>query len=370
MADQRVSRASIQRALQGYVRPSMFWGVTLAVSDLAQYAILVAGVLLLPDLWMKAICSLLAGVKIANLTTLGHDAAHESLTPSRAVNKFLGTIVFAPGLTNWALWVYEHHYRHHPFTNGKLKDTYTPLSKAEYDALPAWRQALKRFHRNPFGLGFAFYYITERWWYVKFFPRQDIPARQRESAWRHFAFLCAYLVAFFALLVAAPLYSDTTIFEALLLGFAVPFVIWMTLMGMTLYFQHTHINIPWFKGEIDRQALPPERLTLHLEYPPLVAKFMHHVYDHAVHHVQPAIPNYRLREAQAALNAMVPDQVVSEKFTLHLFLDTMRRCQLYDYENHRWLYFDGTPSGEPIEWRRSVQPEAVVPPVGYASAAE
>jgi hypothetical protein len=26
------------------------------------------------------------------------------------------------------------------------------------------------------------------------------------------------------------------------------------------------------------------------------------------------------------------------------FLDTMRRCKLYDFDNHRWLDFDGKPT--------------------------
>ena len=61
---------------------------------------------------------------------------------------------------------------------------------------------------------------------------------------------------------------------------------------------------------------------------------------------------------------------MSEKFTLHVFLDTMRRCKLYDYENHRWLYFDGKPSGEPIQWKRDAENPSAVSPLGYASAAE
>ena len=78
---------------------------------------------------------------------------------------------------------------------------------------------------------------------------------------------------------------------------------------------------------------------------------MHHVYDHAVHHVQPAIPCYRLHEAQLALNRLSPDAALSRRFTFRLFWDTLRRCKLYDYERHRWLDFEGRPTSEPIRRR-------------------
>ena len=346
-----VSRAEIQRALREFTQPSLFWGTALALADLAQYAAAIAGVLWLPALWAKIACSVFAGLKIANLATLGHDAAHGSLTPSTALNRILGIVVFMPGLTNWALWIYEHHRRHHPYTNGALVDTYTPLSKREYDALPAWRRALKRFHRNPLGLGFALYYVVERWWEVKLLPRAGVPAKYRASAWRHFALLMVYLAGFLGLLATAPLYSGTGSVTALLLGFVVPFYVWMELMSGSLYFQHTDPGIPWFKSEAERGKLAVEALTLHLAFPQWFSRYMHHVYDHAVHHVQPAIPCYRLHEAQLVLNRLSPDAAVSRRFTFRLFWDTLRRCKLYDYERHRWLDFQGRPTSEPIRRR-------------------
>lgn len=355
MGNATVPREGIQRALQEFMRPSLFWGTVLALADLAQYGAAIAGVLWLTPAWAKIGCSIFAGLKIANLATLGHDAAHGTLTPSARLNRVLGVIVFMPGLTNWALWIYEHHRRHHPFTNGDLPDTYTPLSKAEYDALPAWRRALKRLYRNPLGLGFALYYIVERWWQVKLLPRAGVPTELRPWAWRHFALLMAYLAAFLALLTAAPLYSETGSLSAILLGFVVPFYVWMELMSGSLYFQHTDPAIPWFESETERRGVPPETVTLHLAFPHWFSRYMHHVYDHAVHHAQPAIPCYRLHEAQLTLNRLAPEQVVSRRFSFALFWDTLRRCKLYDYEQHLWLDFGGRPTSDPTV--RAVHPD-------------
>jgi omega-6 fatty acid desaturase (delta-12 desaturase) len=335
--------------------------------DLAQYGAAIAGVIWLPPLSAKVACSIFAGLKIANLATLGHDAAHGSLTPNARLNRILGTIAFVPGLTNWALWIYEHHKRHHPYTNGELPDTYTPLSKAEYDALPRWRRAIKRLHRNPLGLGFAPYYITERWWQVKLLPRAGVPAQYRGWAWRHFALLMVYLGAYLGLLAAAPLYSETGSAAAILLGFVVPFYAWMELMSGSLYFQHTDPGIPWFKSETERSGHPAEAVTLHLAFPSWFSRYMHHVYDHAVHHVQPAIPSYRLHEAQLALNRLSPDRAVSRRFSFGLFWDTLRRCKLYDYERHCWLDFEGRPTTGPILQRATAAARQVCE---FAPAAE
>jgi len=362
-----VPRADLQRALREFTQPSLFWGTALALADLGQYAAAIAGVLWLPPLWAKIACSTFAGLKIANLATLGHDAAHGSLTPSAALNRILGIIVFMPGLTNWALWIHEHHRRHHPYTNGELVDTYTPLSRSEYEALPRWRRALKRLHRNPLGLGFAPYYMAERWWEVKLLPRASVPAKYHAGAWGHFALLMVYLAAFLGLLAAAPLYSGTGSVTALVLGFAVPFYVWMELMSGSLYFQHTDPGIPWVKSEADRRRIPVEALTLHLSFPLWFSRYMHHVYDHSAHHVQPAIPCYRLHEAQLVLNRLARDHVVSRRFTFGLFWDTLRRCKLYDYERHLWTDFEGHPTTEPI-LRRS--PESLERTLQLAPAAE
>ena len=348
MGKAAVPQADIEQALREFIRPSLFWGTTLTLADLAQYGAGIAGVLWLGPLWAKIACSIFAGLKIANLATLGHDAAHGTLTPRPRLNRLLGIVAFLPGLTNWALWIYEHHRRHHPFTNGELPDTFTPLTKADYDALPAWRRVVARFHRNPLGLGFALYYIVERWWEVKLLPRAGVPEKYRAWAWGHFALLMAYLAAFLALLAAAPLYSATGSPTALVLGFVLPFYVWMELMSGSLYFQHTDPGIPWFKSEARRSGLPPEALTLHLAFPIWFSRYMHHVYDHAVHHAEPAIPSYRLHEAQLTLNRLAPDHAVSRHFSLRLFWDTLRRCKLYDYERHLWLDFEGRPTTAPI----------------------
>jgi len=342
------AREEVRRGLAAFVRPVGWKAVLHFTADYLLYAAALAGVLFLAPLWAKLICSVLAGVKIANLATLGHDGAHGNLTASARWNKGLTVLSFMPGLYNYRLWVYDHHYVHHPFVNGRHRDSWVPYSKEQFDAMSGFRRLRERFYRAPLGIGFAVYYIVERWWQVKFFPRAFIPARFRPSAWRHFALLMVYLTAFLAALALAPRYSPTGPATALLLGFALPFYVWMALFSFTVYVHHTHPAIPWFDGPVDRRALmPQERLSAHLEFSRWFRFVAHHIHDHAAHHANPRIPFHRLAAAQQRLGEIVGDGAVVDRFSFRWFNDTLRRCKLYDYEAHCWLDFDGRPTAAP-----------------------
>jgi acyl-lipid omega-6 desaturase (Delta-12 desaturase) len=232
--------------------------------------------------------------------------------------------------------------------NGKHRDSWVPYTKAQFDSLPRLHRWRERLYRAPWGIGLAPYYIVERWWQVKLFPRHFVPARFRASAWRHFALLMAWLGSFLGLLALAPLYSPTGSLTALLLGFALPFYIWQTLFSFTVYVQHTHPLIPWFDGPVDRRVLmPQEALALHLVFPQWFRIIGHNVFEHPAHHVNPRITFHRLEEAQATLNGIAADRAVVQRFSVGWLNDTLRRCKLYDYGTHAWLDFDGRPTAQP-----------------------
>ncbi len=104
---EQISRRAIQEELAQFVRPNTAHGVFLFALDMGTYIAAVAGVLFLPDLWMKILCSVLAGTKISNLSTLAHDAAHGSLTRSASVNRLIAILSFMPGLLSYRLWLYD-----------------------------------------------------------------------------------------------------------------------------------------------------------------------------------------------------------------------------------------------------------------------
>jgi len=334
------------RELARFATPNTHLGLALYLTEYALYVVAIAGVLWLPTLPWKIVASVVAGFQLGKLSLFAHDAAHGATTSSRAINRIIAVAAMTPILYNYHLWSWDHHTMHHRYPNGDHPDAFVPFSKSEFDALPAWRRLLERAARSPWFLGFGIHFIIVRWYATKFFPRDPIPEYVRPKAWQYFRGLVLYIVTWTALLFAAPLYSPTDALTALVLGFLVPVYVFNMLFGATLYFQHNHPLIPWFRGTVDRNVFArPEYLTAHLAMPRWLSKCMHGVFDHPVHHINPRVPLYRAYEAQQYLNRRLDGApLVIEEFSPMRMIRTLRTCKLYDFSEHRWLDFDGHPT--------------------------
>lgn len=320
-------------------------GILLFIVDYLLFWGAIAGVLFLPGLALKIIASIIGGVKMANLATLAHDAAHNSLTNSRKLNWSIAVLAFMPCLFNYRLWVYDHHSLHHPHTNGEHVDSYQPLSKEAYDALTPAKRAWYRFIRSGNPLSFSLYYIADRWWKVKFMPGAFLPQALRPAAWKHTIFLLTYFVGFIGVLLSAPLFAPVSAITAVVLGFVLPFFIFQALLASALYINHTHPDIPWFDHATQPKIkLSAEALTLHLRFPNWFASLVHHFYEHPAHHVYPAIPCYELGKAQAHMDRLLGARALVVDFSLSALADIFRKCKLYDYQNHHWLDYTGKPT--------------------------
>ena len=336
------SRKQLQTELSVFIKPDTAKGVALFVSDYLIYAFAIALVLASNGWVLKLVGGIIAGIKIANLTTLAHDAAHNSLTRSRTVNKYIAILGFTPALFNYALWLYDHHFLHHRRTNQDHPDSYVPLSRQEYDSLTPFQKFKYRLYRAPSICFFGLYYIVERWWHAKLFPRRHMPPRVQRDGWRQFAWLMVYLALFLALLILAPLYSSSGSIEAVVFGFVVPFYIFQSLYSFTVFVQHNHYRIPWFKGKRPQEGDGQQAyITATLVFPKWFTILAHNIYDHGAHHIHPAIPCYQLPAAQARLEELIGERAIVSRFSFGWLYDMMRRCKLYDYERHYWIDYEG-----------------------------
>ena len=345
------SRREVIKAVMPFARSDTKRGVFLFVLDFGLYAAAIAGVLFLPEFWMKLCASGFAGMAQARLLALAHDAAHGSLVTDRKLNRAIGIVAFALVFYNYRLWCFEHHSLHHPNTNDPHPDAYTPFSKAHFDKLPRWRQWLERFYRGPNLVGWGVYYVLQRYWWTKILPPGYVPNVHRPAAWRNSLLLLAYMAVFVALLAAAPLYAtNVDSLTAILLGAVLPFFVFEVQNSFALYVQHTDPRIPWFKDPVDRNAAGrTELISVDLLTPRPMAWFYHDIFAHPVHHLFPTIPCYRLRKAQNRLNEMLGPAAVVRTLSLEWWLDTTSRCKLYDWELHQWLDFDGRPTTARIQ---------------------
>jgi omega-6 fatty acid desaturase (delta-12 desaturase) len=339
------SRPQLVRALLPFARPDTRRGVARFAADYALFLAGTALALLADAVALRVLGALLAGVKMSSLYAIAHDAAHNTLTAHRRLNKVLGVVAYLTGFYNYRLRLYDHLLRHHPLVNGPQPDAYRPLSLAQYRALPAWRRAWERFMRSPNPLAWMAYATTMRLMKSETFPKKTMPADVRREAWGYAALMFAYVAGALGLL-AWWCAGDALLFaERALFGAVLPFLFFQMNQAIVVYFQHTDPRVPWFaEGDLRHLQYGAEQLSVHVAMPRWASSLVHHMFCHAAHHVCPSVPCYRLYDAQAKLDELMGAEAVRLPFTPAALRDVFRRCKLYDYQQHRWLDFDGNPT--------------------------
>lgn len=314
--------------------------------DYLLFGAVMAALVLATPWWAKLGIGVVAGLVIARLFIIGHDACHQSLTARRGLNKWIGRLTFLPSLTPYSLWEVGHNVVHHGYTNLKGFDfVWAPYSLEEFRALPRWRRALERVYRNGFGAGF--YYLVEIWWFKLFFPSKRQMATRRAI----FTWDCVLVATFGALWVGAlaALAIATAQSVALMVttGFVLPFLVWNLTVGFVLYVHHTHTSVAWYDTKsMWAKAQPFVSTTVHLRFRHGIGAALHHIMEHTAHHVDMSVPLYRLKRAQALLEHALPGRIIVENFSWRWYFDTARRCKLYDFKALCWTDFRGRQTSE------------------------
>lgn len=341
MADPRdaVTRHQAVAALAHHRGPApLFTALTLA-ADSAIWAGAVYGILSAPWWWAKSLFVVVAAIAVSRLFLTGHDACHGASFSSAWANRCAGRLAFLPSLTPFSTWELGHNTLHHGFTNLRGKDyVYTPFSKAEFDALPEWRRFLERIYRSPAGPSCS--YLVEIWWKKLWFPRPSA-----SGGFRLRYLLDSLLTAAFAVALTLACWRTATgndratVTAVAVLG---PFVLWNAIMGFVTYQHHTSPATVWYRERSSWEALTAQvDNTPHLEFRWPLGPLLGNIMDHTAHHVDVRISMFRLPAAQRDLETILPGRVAVIRWSWHYYTAICRRCKLFDYENQRWLDFDG-----------------------------
>lgn len=327
-----------------YTQPSLKTALAIFSANVLVYATAMLAIIFLENLVLRLLCGIAAGFSIGTLFLIAHDAAHNSYTGSKLLNRVLGRICFLPSLHNYSLWLIAHNRLHHRLTNIRDRNSWSPVDPGEYGAMPGWRRLLERFYRHPSGIWLN--YLIERWWKNKFFPYRRITGGGKIVYWTDFILVLVYLAAFLWLLAyAGASLPHTSVAGVQILGFVVPFLSANYVIGFTIYQHHTHESIPWFEMSDERRlGVGPGDIIMHVLYPRWYNVMTFNAMEHTAHHVDFRIPLYHLGRAQRALAGELGKKMHTTPFSLAGFLRTMRRCKLYDYQHHCWLDFEGRPT--------------------------
>ena len=317
--------------------------LALVLLDVTLFAAGLAVTILAHSPWLQLLAGAATGIVISRLFILGHDACHQSFTPHRGLNRWLGRIVFLPSLTPYSLWEVGHNIVHHGYTNLKDFDfVWQPRTLAEFQALPKWKRALERVYRS--GWAPWLYYLVEIWWVRMFFPsRSTMPTRRRVFT-SDCLLVSAFALVWVAGLAAAALATNQSIAWVVTVGFALPFIVWNGMIGFVVYVHHTHPGVAWYADKPSWSASQPfVSTTVHLTFRSPMGAVLHHIMEHTAHHVDMSVPLYRLVHAQALLERKLAGAIIVQPFSWRWYADTARRCKLYDFDARCWTGFDGRP---------------------------
>jgi omega-6 fatty acid desaturase (delta-12 desaturase) len=340
------ARAEFKRVIRTFRNADDGKAMALFALDLAFFLGAFAFTLLARNPVAQLAGGALMGLAIARLFVIGHDACHQCYVSDRTWNRRIAWLAFLPSLTTYSLWEAGHNLGHHVFTNLRGRDyVWTPLSKAEFDALPGWRRTLERFYRS--GVGYGGYYLVELWWKKLMFPSvREMPSR-RPVYVRDSAIVAAFACGWAATIVAVAIASGQSALVLLAVALVWPLLVWSAIMGAVIYLHHTHPQVRWYaddvRWEADRDGVSS---TVHVTFPGRVGWLLNNIMAHPAHHLDVRIPLYNLTPAHGALAAQNAP-VFEQPFSWAYVRDTIRRCKLYDYEAQRWMDFDGGYTSPP-----------------------
>lgn len=323
----------------------------------ALYVVSLTTAAIAPNWPLRLFAAVTNAVALAVLFVLGHDACHGAFTPHRRLNALLGRLAFLPAWHPFAGWEHAHNHVHHAWTNFRRKDyAWAPLTKREYDRLSAFEQWKLRRYRSP--LGFGAYYFWEVYVKRTLFPSRAFWGRgKRTTMWLDLALTAAFIVAQAVFIYALARRFAPAESPWLILAVAqwLPFVIWNWLIGFLIFLHHTHPRAPWFDDRAEWSFFAGQvQGTVHVVFPPGVNWLIQHIMEHTAHHADPKIPLYELPVAQRSLEQAYPSDIVVHAFTMRTLRETVRVCQLYDFDHHCWLSYSGErTSGRTVEFPTS-----------------
>jgi omega-6 fatty acid desaturase (delta-12 desaturase) len=222
------------------------------------------------------------------------------------------------------------------------------MSTDEYGNASRLRRGLERIYRGP--LGPLIYYYLEFWIHRVLLP---IAPEVRGEWKRHlpdslFA-IGGFLVTVIAIGALGRAFNpERPLWLVLAVGWVLPFAVWNYLMAFTIYLNHTHPSIPWFRDEASWKRhrgvqADTASVVMPIDIAPLYTKVM----SHTAHHVRPSVPVYALVQAETELKAH-EHNLLEYRLGLKQYRLILRTCKLFDFERMCWTDFKGRPTSWPL----------------------
>ena len=268
--------------------------------------------------------AVIAAVFYVRIFIIFHDCVHGAFIDSPRWNRNIGYlcgIITFTAFSDWRRTHTGHHIRAGDLDRRGMGDIWT-MTVEEYRAASRMQRLGYRLYRHPavlFGLGPAIYFLLLNRWPSKGANKRDVMS----VVYTNLAVIAIVVVA--SLTVGFKTYMLVQLPIILLAGGA---GIWL------FYVQHQFQGVYWAHSE----EWDPVRVAMEgasfYRLPKILQWATGNIGFHNLHHVRPAIPNYRLQACQEAIPALQAVKPMSLRDSLHC-----ARLNLYDEERHELVSF-------------------------------
>lgn len=289
--------------------------------------------------WLTVPLWLLAGLAVSGLFVLGHDASHGALLDSRKANRLIAQVCMAPSVHVEAAWDLGHNRIHHGYTTREGFDfVWHPLTVEQYQALGGVKKLQHRLEWSWLGAGA--YFMRSVWWDKMW--RFTAPGKRRDAIIRDKIVLASAIALMVGGVSTWAALTDglwAAIWMPIKL-FVVPFLLFLHIMGFTVYVHHVAPEIRWWPRKEWSQYRGQMESTTILKIPTVVNRlWFHNIFVHVPHHVDVRIPFHQLPAAAKAIAASYPNTVRSGRLSLREYVRTTKACKLYDFSAGTWLTY-------------------------------
>ncbi len=277
--------------------------------------------------WLTLALAVPTGIFLVKLFIIQHDCGHGSFFKNKKANDWLGRIMSVFTVTPYEFWKRAHAIHHASCSNLEKRGTgdISTLTIKEYRALPLIARIKYRLYRNPivlFLIGVPIHFaLIQRLPYLHPLPAKKI--------WKSVLGLDLALL----IVLGGAMYMLGVV--SFLIVYLPALAVAATVGGWMFFIQHQYEDAYWEHQEDWNFHLSGLLGSSHYILPKVMQWLTGNIGIHHIHHLNSAIPNYRLQEC---LDASPELQAIPIKIK---FFESLKcaRLALWDEGNRKLVTF-------------------------------